>query len=181
MTETASPSPRSGLGHRFQSRRAGQVDFRCWPGLPRGSVVVPQLLCGLGHHTALLPAASSLTWVARKTPGDPRTTSTDSRPFSPGFLAHLITEYDKHTAELGDQLKYYQKQMGEMKLQLENVIKENERLHSELKDVVEKQLEDLPFSSDTGNETFPDSETVRNLQEQLQLANQKKDHPFSTG
>ncbi|XP_010617177.1 sodium channel and clathrin linker 1 isoform X2 [Fukomys damarensis] len=90
------------------------------------------------------------------------------------FLAHLITEYDKHTAELGDQLKYYQKQMGEMKLQLENVIKENERLHSELKDVVEKQLEDLPFSSDTGNETFPDSETVRNLQEQLQLANQEK-------
>lgn len=32
MTQAASPSPRSGSGHRFQSRRAGRVDFRCWPG-----------------------------------------------------------------------------------------------------------------------------------------------------
>uniref|UniRef100_A0A8C0CRM5 Sodium channel and clathrin linker 1 n=1 Tax=Balaenoptera musculus TaxID=9771 RepID=A0A8C0CRM5_BALMU len=43
------------------------------------------------------------------------------------FLVPLITEYDKHLEELNGQLKYYQKQMGEMKLQLENVIKENER------------------------------------------------------
>lgn len=88
------------------------------------------------------------------------------------FLALLITEYDKHLAELGGQLKYYQKQMGEMKL--ENVIKENERLHSELKDAVEKQLEALPFTTEIGNDTFADDETVRNLQEQLQLANQEK-------
>nr|XP_026246669.1 sodium channel and clathrin linker 1-like [Urocitellus parryii] len=43
------------------------------------------------------------------------------------FLAPLITEYDKQLEELNGQLKYYQQQMGEMKLQLENVIKENER------------------------------------------------------
>uniref|UniRef100_A0A8D2B1V0 Sodium channel and clathrin linker 1 n=1 Tax=Sciurus vulgaris TaxID=55149 RepID=A0A8D2B1V0_SCIVU len=43
------------------------------------------------------------------------------------FLAPLITEYDKQLEELNRQLKYYQQQMGEMKLQLENVIKENER------------------------------------------------------
>uniref|UniRef100_A0A5F5PK45 Sodium channel and clathrin linker 1 n=1 Tax=Equus caballus TaxID=9796 RepID=A0A5F5PK45_HORSE len=43
------------------------------------------------------------------------------------FLAPLITEYDKQLKELNGQLKYYQKQTGEMKLQLENVIKENER------------------------------------------------------
>uniref|UniRef100_A0A5F9C5I2 Sodium channel and clathrin linker 1 n=1 Tax=Oryctolagus cuniculus TaxID=9986 RepID=A0A5F9C5I2_RABIT len=43
------------------------------------------------------------------------------------FLAPLITEYDKNIEELNAQLKYYQKQMGEMKLQLQNVIKENER------------------------------------------------------
>ncbi|KAM6147987.1 sodium channel and clathrin linker 1 isoform 2-T2 [Erethizon dorsatum] len=90
------------------------------------------------------------------------------------FLALLITEYDKHLAELRGQLKYYQKQMGEMKLQLENVVKENERLHSELKDAVEKQLEALPFSTELGNDTFTDDETVRNLQEQLQVANQEK-------
>jgi hypothetical protein len=29
MTEAASPSPRSGPGHPFQSRRAGRVDFGC--------------------------------------------------------------------------------------------------------------------------------------------------------
>ncbi|XP_060003050.1 sodium channel and clathrin linker 1 [Lagenorhynchus albirostris] len=90
------------------------------------------------------------------------------------FLVPLITEYDKHLEELNGQLKYYQKQMGEMKLQLENVIKENERLHSELKDAVEKQLEAIPFGTEMGNEICTDDETVRNLQEQLQLANQEK-------
>uniref|UniRef100_F7IBZ6 Sodium channel and clathrin linker 1 n=1 Tax=Callithrix jacchus TaxID=9483 RepID=F7IBZ6_CALJA len=47
--------------------------------------------------------------------------------FDQSFSAPLITEYDKHLEELSGQLKYYQKQVGEMKLQLENVIKENER------------------------------------------------------
>ncbi|XP_048668015.1 sodium channel and clathrin linker 1 isoform X3 [Marmota marmota marmota] len=90
------------------------------------------------------------------------------------FLAPLITEYDKQLEELNGQLKYYQQQMGEMKLQLENVIEENERLHSELKEAVEKQLEALPFSSEIGNDIYTDEETVKNLQEQLQLANQEK-------
>ncbi|XP_007951188.1 sodium channel and clathrin linker 1 [Orycteropus afer afer] len=90
------------------------------------------------------------------------------------FLAPLITEYDKHLEELNGQLKYYQKQMGEMKLQLDSVIKENERLHGELKDAVEKQLEALPFDTEMGNDIYTDDETVRNLQEQLQLANQEK-------
>ncbi|KAF5923365.1 hypothetical protein HPG69_006534 [Diceros bicornis minor] len=90
------------------------------------------------------------------------------------FIAPLITEYDKHLKELNGQLKYYQKQMGEVKLQLENVIKENERLHSELKNTVEKQLEALPFGPEMGNDVYTDDETVRNLQEQLQLANQEK-------
>ncbi|XP_058522831.1 sodium channel and clathrin linker 1 [Ochotona princeps] len=90
------------------------------------------------------------------------------------FLASLITEYDKHLEELNTQLKYYQKQVGEMKLQLENVIKENERLHNELRDVVEKQLEALPIGADIGNDLYKDDETIRNLQEQLQLANQEK-------
>uniref|UniRef100_A0A8D2CNJ3 Sodium channel and clathrin linker 1 n=1 Tax=Sciurus vulgaris TaxID=55149 RepID=A0A8D2CNJ3_SCIVU len=90
------------------------------------------------------------------------------------FLAPLITEYDKQLEELNRQLKYYQQQMGEMKLQLENVIKENESLHSELKDVVEKQLEALPFGSEIESDIYTDEETVKNLQEQLQLANQEK-------
>nr|XP_025870073.1 sodium channel and clathrin linker 1 isoform X2 [Vulpes vulpes] len=90
------------------------------------------------------------------------------------FLAPLIIEYDKHLEELNGQLKYYKKQMGEMKLQFENVIKENERLHSELKDAIEKQLETFPLGTDMGSDIYTDDETVRNLQEQLQLANQEK-------
>lgn len=89
-------------------------------------------------------------------------------------LPTLITEYDKNLEELNGQLNYYQKQMGEMKLQLENVIKENERLHSKLKDAIEKQLEALPLGTVTGNDICTDAETVRNFQEQLQLANQEK-------
>ncbi|XP_031520132.1 sodium channel and clathrin linker 1 isoform X4 [Papio anubis] len=61
-----------------------------------------------------------------------------------------------------------------MKLQLENVIKENERLHSELKDAVEKQLEAFPLGTEIGTDTYADDEIVRNLQEQLQLANEEK-------
>ncbi|EHH53963.1 hypothetical protein EGM_14685 [Macaca fascicularis] len=94
--------------------------------------------------------------------------------FDQSFLAPLITEYDKHLGELNGQLKYYQKQVGEMKLQLENVIKENERLHSELKDAIEKQLEAFPLGTEIGTDTYADDETVRNLQEQLQLANEEK-------
>lgn len=48
-------------------------------------------------------------------------------------------------------------------------------MHSELKDAVEKQLEALPFATEVGNEIYTDDETVRNLQEQLQLANQVSD------
>lgn len=89
-------------------------------------------------------------------------------------LPPLIAEYEKHLEELNRQLTYYQKHMGEMKLQLETVITENERLHNKLKDAVEKQLEALPFGTGIGNDICADDETVRNLQEQLQIANQEK-------
>ncbi|XP_008591206.1 PREDICTED: sodium channel and clathrin linker 1-like, partial [Galeopterus variegatus] len=48
------------------------------------------------------------------------------------------------------------------------------RLHSELKDADEKPLEALPFGTEIGNDIYTDDETVRNLQKQLQLANQEK-------
>nr|XP_048280642.1 sodium channel and clathrin linker 1 isoform X2 [Myodes glareolus] len=89
-------------------------------------------------------------------------------------LPPLIAEYEKRLEELNRQLTYYQKQMGEMKLQLETVITENERLHSKLKDAVEKKLEAIPFGTEIGNDSCADDETMRNLQEQLQLANQEK-------
>lgn len=50
-----------------------------------------------------------------------------------------------------------------------------QRLHSDLKDAVEKQLEALPLGTEMGNDIYADDETVRNLQGQLQLANQVSD------
>ncbi|XP_072477099.1 sodium channel and clathrin linker 1 isoform X7 [Notamacropus eugenii] len=90
------------------------------------------------------------------------------------FLAPLLAGYDKHIEELNGQLESYQIQLGAMKLQLENVTKENERLHGELKEAVEKQLESLPFGTLLGTDVFTDEEMFKNLQEQLQLANQEK-------
>nr|XP_006127942.1 sodium channel and clathrin linker 1 isoform X2 [Pelodiscus sinensis] len=91
------------------------------------------------------------------------------------FLSPLIAEYDKHLEEMSEQLQYYQAQMGEMRLKLEQVTKENEGLHEELKEIVEKQLEDLPSGTVLGSDVFADEEIVRNLQDQLQLANQEKE------
>lgn len=49
------------------------------------------------------------------------------------------------------------------------------RLHEELKEAVEKQLEALPSGILLGSDVFADEEIVRNLQDQLQLANQVSD------
>uniref|UniRef100_A0A8C5T5C8 Sodium channel and clathrin linker 1 n=1 Tax=Malurus cyaneus samueli TaxID=2593467 RepID=A0A8C5T5C8_9PASS len=67
-----------------------------------------------------------------------------------------------------------QAQMSEMKLKLEEVIKENERLHAELKEPLEKQLEALPFMH-LETDIPADDNIVRALQEQLRLAKQEKD------
>ncbi|XP_054845975.1 sodium channel and clathrin linker 1 [Eublepharis macularius] len=92
------------------------------------------------------------------------------------ILSPLLIEYDKHLEEMSGQLRYCQEQMGEMRLKVEQVTKENERLHEELKEVIEKQLEALPSGSPSGDAFFMDVKLVRNLQEQLQLANKEKEH-----
>ncbi|NXG24254.1 SCLT1 protein, partial [Grallaria varia] len=86
----------------------------------------------------------------------------------------LVTEYDKHLKETKEQLQLYQAQMSEMRLKLEEVTKENERLHTELKEVLEKQLEALPFTH-LETDIPTDEGIVRNLQEQLRLAKQEKE------
>uniref|UniRef100_A0A8B9M087 Sodium channel and clathrin linker 1 n=1 Tax=Accipiter nisus TaxID=211598 RepID=A0A8B9M087_9AVES len=89
-------------------------------------------------------------------------------------LSTLITEYDKHLEEMRQQLQLYQVQMNEMRLKFEQVTKENERLHAELKEALEEQLEALPFMP-LGTDIPADEGIVRNLQEQLQLTNQEKE------
>ncbi|NWV93876.1 SCLT1 protein, partial [Machaerirhynchus nigripectus] len=89
-------------------------------------------------------------------------------------LSTLIIECDKRVEEMKEQLQRYQAQMSEMKLKLEEVTKENERLHAELKEPLEKQLEALPFMH-LETDILADEGIVRTLQEQLQLAKQEKD------
>ncbi|XP_039217561.1 sodium channel and clathrin linker 1 isoform X2 [Crotalus tigris] len=91
-------------------------------------------------------------------------------------LPPIVAEYDKNLGEMNEQLKYCQMQMKEMRLKLEQVIKENERLHEELKEAIERQLEVLPSGSVSRDATFMDENLIRNLQEQLQLANKEKEH-----
>ncbi|KAM6301259.1 sodium channel and clathrin linker 1 [Aegotheles albertisi] len=89
-------------------------------------------------------------------------------------LSTLITEHDKHLEEMKEQLQLYKAQMSEMRRKFEEVTKENERLHAELKEAIEKQLEALPFMP-LETDILADEGIVRNLQEQLQLTNQEKE------
>ncbi|XP_009564484.2 sodium channel and clathrin linker 1 isoform X2 [Cuculus canorus] len=89
-------------------------------------------------------------------------------------LSILITEYDKLLEETRKQLWLGQAQMSEMRQKFEQVTEENERLHAELKENLENQLEALPFMP-VGTDIPADEQIVRNLQEQLKLANQEKE------
>ncbi|NWQ69390.1 SCLT1 protein, partial [Neopipo cinnamomea] len=89
-------------------------------------------------------------------------------------VSTLVAEYDKHLEETKEQLQLYQVQMSEMRLKLEEVTNENERLHAELKEVLEKQLEAFPFMH-LETDIPSDEGVVRNLQEQLRLAKREKE------
>lgn len=74
MTQTALPSPRSGPGHRFQSRRAGRVDFCCWPRVSPSSWSQP------APQTLLQGRRPPAAWrLLRLSPKWPDTTPSDLR------------------------------------------------------------------------------------------------------
>uniref|UniRef100_A0A3P9BWF2 Sodium channel and clathrin linker 1 n=1 Tax=Maylandia zebra TaxID=106582 RepID=A0A3P9BWF2_9CICH len=89
-----------------------------------------------------------------------------------GIMAPLIAEYDRHMEEMTEQLQRYQTQMTDVKLKLERVVKENERLHAELRESVEKQLHALPTASGVEGSTLEEDAVIKNLQEQVQLSEQ---------
>ncbi|XP_034753701.1 sodium channel and clathrin linker 1 [Etheostoma cragini] len=90
------------------------------------------------------------------------------------IMAPLIAEYDRHMDEMTEQLQRYQGQMTDVKVKLERVVKENERLHAELRDSVEKQLHALPLASGVNGSTLEEDAVIRNLQEQVQLCEQER-------
>lgn len=91
-----------------------------------------------------------------------------------GIMAPLIAEYDRHMEEMTEQLQRYQTQMTDVKLKLERVVKENERLHAELRESVEKQLHALPTASGVEGSTLEEDAVIKNLQEQVQLSEQER-------
>ncbi|XP_070775951.1 sodium channel and clathrin linker 1 [Enoplosus armatus] len=89
-------------------------------------------------------------------------------------MAPLIAEYDRHVDEMTEQLQRYQALMADIKVKLERVVKENERLHAELRESVEKQLHALPVASGVEGSTLEEEAVLRNLQEQVQLSEQER-------
>uniref|UniRef100_A0A671YRR5 Sodium channel and clathrin linker 1 n=1 Tax=Sparus aurata TaxID=8175 RepID=A0A671YRR5_SPAAU len=64
--------------------------------------------------------------------------------------------------------------MTDIKVKLERVVKENERLHAELRESVEKQLHALPLASGAEGSTVDEEAFTKNLQEQVQLSEQER-------
>ncbi|NWY63783.1 SCLT1 protein, partial [Erithacus rubecula] len=97
------------------------------------------------------------------------------RVFQLFSLSALITEYGNRVEEMKQQLQLYQLlKKSILKKYLAELSSLNFRLHAELKESLEKQLEALPFEH-LGTDIPADEGVVRTLQEQLQLAKQEKD------
>ncbi|XP_016347214.1 sodium channel and clathrin linker 1 [Sinocyclocheilus anshuiensis] len=90
-----------------------------------------------------------------------------------GLMAPLIEEYDRHIQQMEMQLKFYQRQMTDVKASLEQVVKENERLHAEQRMSIEKQLQSL--STGTGGDATADAIAISNLEEQVKCAVEEKE------
>ncbi|XP_064859633.1 sodium channel and clathrin linker 1 isoform X2 [Oncorhynchus nerka] len=93
------------------------------------------------------------------------------------IMAPLLSEYDRHMDDMTEQLQSYQMQMAAIRLKLDTVVKENERLHAELRESVERQLQTLPVSTGPGVEgdTLGDEGLISNLHQQIQLSVQERD------
>ncbi|MFT7807427.1 sodium channel and clathrin linker 1 isoform X1 [Arapaima gigas] len=90
------------------------------------------------------------------------------------IMAPLVAEYDRYMEDMNEQLRNYERQMAEVKVKLSTVVKENERLYVELRESIEKQLQAFPSSTEV--EPLMDDGIMKNLQEQIQLSLQEKDH-----
>ncbi|XP_072525665.1 sodium channel and clathrin linker 1 [Salminus brasiliensis] len=90
-----------------------------------------------------------------------------------GVMAPLIAEYDRHMQQMEAQLKLYQRQMADVKASLEQVVRENERLHAEQRVSVERQLQALSVGVE--GDAAADAVTVSNLEEQVKCAVEEKE------
>ncbi|XP_068178382.1 sodium channel and clathrin linker 1 [Antennarius striatus] len=89
-------------------------------------------------------------------------------------MAPLIAEYDRYVNEMTEQLRKYEVQMADVRVKMDAVVEENERLHVELREAVETQLSALSTASGGGGSALEEDALTRNLQEQVQLSEQER-------
>ncbi|XP_035385802.1 sodium channel and clathrin linker 1 isoform X1 [Electrophorus electricus] len=89
------------------------------------------------------------------------------------LMPPLIAEYDRQMKQMEDQLKLYKRQMVDVKASLEQVIRENERLHTEKRISVERELESLSVGVE--GDVATDVVTISNLEEQVKCAVEEKE------
>ncbi|KAM8842667.1 sodium channel and clathrin linker 1 isoform 2-T2 [Synchiropus picturatus] len=105
------------------------------------------------------PAESPAPWVSDRSIMDP-----------------LIAEYDRHNEEMAAQLRDNEISMTDLKAKLDRVIMENERLHAELRESVEKQLHAQMGISGPEGDSMDEGAVIKNLQEQLQCSEKERTH-----
>ncbi|KAM9792815.1 sodium channel and clathrin linker 1 [Neosynchiropus ocellatus] len=103
------------------------------------------------------PAESPAPWVSDRSVMDP-----------------LIAEYDRHNDEMAAQLRDNEISMTDLKTKLDRVIMENERLHAELRESVEKQLHAQVGISGLDADSMDEGAVIKNLQEQLQCSEKER-------
>uniref|UniRef100_A0AAZ3RJT4 Sodium channel and clathrin linker 1 n=1 Tax=Oncorhynchus tshawytscha TaxID=74940 RepID=A0AAZ3RJT4_ONCTS len=91
------------------------------------------------------------------------------------IMAPLLSEYDRHMDDMTEQLQSYQ--VNICKLMLCVCCRLPSRLHAELRESVERQLQTLPVSTGPGVEgdTLGDEGLIGNLHQQIQLSVQERD------
>uniref|UniRef100_A0AAY4AJI5 Sodium channel and clathrin linker 1 n=1 Tax=Denticeps clupeoides TaxID=299321 RepID=A0AAY4AJI5_9TELE len=90
------------------------------------------------------------------------------------IMAPLIAEYDRHIDEMTRQLHLSQLQMDDIKVKLETVIRENERLHLEQRESLERQVQSLSTVPGFEEGHVGDGVIQQNLKEQLDHAVMEK-------
>ncbi|XP_074649258.1 sodium channel and clathrin linker 1-like isoform X2 [Tubulanus polymorphus] len=90
-----------------------------------------------------------------------------------GLLSPLLLQYDSHIKSLTDELQMYKSDQQSLRSQIEKLVAENRRLATDMREVVQTQLED--FSAvDLAPVNVGDDHMLENLQQQLDIAVQEK-------
>ncbi|XP_054754897.2 sodium channel and clathrin linker 1-like [Lytechinus pictus] len=104
--------------------------------------------------------------------GDPAAPWLTSRT----MLSPLITEYDRQITELSQQIGIYKIEMRDLQTKVDKLVRENSRLHQELKSVVEGQLETIQSGlRGDHSEEVAEKELVDNLRKQIELLEKERE------